>query len=213
MKTLLKRYFKLLIDGYFLYRLDVGKLPEQPAAALLDGYSTRELDRANSDDVKQLYRIWGEAYFDDPQQHSDRVRREVDELLQSDDVCVLLFCGDDVVGMLWAGFGQAFQRYNFAHCLQSENDAGLFHHSYISPAHRGKRQQIPKMWYAHQLLKARGVKALYSFVGVSNFASVKNMMTNYDEYQIIYHIKIDIPKMQFNLFPGLDINHWRPCSS
>jgi hypothetical protein len=211
MKKIFHRLFRFFVDGYFLYASDVNSVEDEPSIPLPEGYSTRVLDKTSESDINQLYQIWGEAYFTSPDLHSPVIKSEVDALLEGDDVCVLLLYGEEVAGMQWAGFSDAFRRIDFARCLLKDINSAVFHHSYISPKHRGKKLQIPMMWYALQVLKSKGVQNLYTFVGVRNFASVKNMMKSYQRYQIVYHIKTDIPLLELNLFPGFDPGKWHDC--
>lgn len=211
MRKTLHRLFRIFVDSYFLYTSDVDSVEDEPSVRLLEGFSTRALDKTSDSDINQLYRVWGEAYFTPPDLHSLKIKSEVDGLLKGDDVCVMLLCGEELAGMQWAGFSDAFRRMDFARCLLKNKNSAVFHHSYISPKYRGKKLQIPMMWFALQVLKSKGVKYLYTFVGVRNFASVKNMMKSYQRYQIVCHIKIDIPLFELNLFPGFDPSKSHDC--
>lgn len=208
LKDILGCYFRCAIEGYFLYAADPSNISVEPGAPLPSEYQLRSFGSA---DLHQLCNIWKEAYFPNENIDLGILSKKVSVLLESDDIGVGLFFGEELVGMQWAGFSDFVERTDFARYLKDEAETAIFHHSYISPAHRGKKLQLPMMWFTECAVRDRGAKTLYTFVGVNNFASVKNMMRAYERYQTVYHVKIDLPGIIMNIFPCSSLADWKGC--
>ena len=208
---LLKRLYFFNIDAYFLFRKDISI----PSGAEItdDSYSTREITSIEDPDFERLCVLWNEAYHENDQVASNTGRKELTELLMNGDVCCCLMYGQEPVGMGWLSMLNSQKLPDFSTCLKGMTDAGLNHHDYITKRHRGKGLLSRIHYQQEKTLRQREKKQYYTFVGVNNFASVRQHFKTQDEYKLIYHVKIDIPFFSFNLYPSYRSSGWKSCDA
>lgn len=208
-----KRIFNYTIDGYFVFRSRLDDRAFGKVTDLPEGYSVRVARSEEDTDYPGLCDLWQEAYCQDNDTGRGVVEGIVNDLFHDGDVCCCLIYKDTVVGMDWLGFSQAIKRMQFTAYLKNESATSVGHHIYITPSHRGKGLQRATDALRKKTASEKGAISQYLFVGVKNFASVRNMMKCNQHYKLIYHAKIDIPFLQTNLFPGRHIEQWVPCAA
>lgn len=206
--NILKRIFYFSVDAYFVY-VTFSESLDETKAELPFGYSVRAVDISNNHEMQALVSLWLSAYYSSRIQDIDRATEDIDQLAQNKNTCFGLFFGIDLVGMHWMGCEDAINTLEFARILKDYPNTAILHHVFILSNHRGKTLQNPMMMAGSQAAKNIGRTRFYTFVGVRNFASVRNMMKCSDKYQLIYHLKIEIPFFTFHFFPGSDISKLR----
>lgn len=204
MRNIQNRIFYYSLDAYFIY-VTYSESLSDIEGALPPGYSVRSIDINNTDEKRALIDLWVIAYYTPHEQSADRALGDIAKLKQSNNTCFGLFFGTKLIGMQWVGYEDAINTLDFASILKDRSNSAILHHVFILPDHRGKKLQTLLMLAGKQAAKSLGRAAIFTFVGVRNFASVRNMMKCSDRYQLIYHLKIDLPFCTFNIFPGSDI--------
>jgi GNAT superfamily N-acetyltransferase len=203
----MKKIYMYWIDTYFLFRINLNENKIDEKIDLNGEYSIVPIDSINDEHADSLSLLWCRAYEVTPEAGCRAVR----DLFQRGDICLGLIYRNNVVGMTWYGQEMAIDRIDFAHILKKESRVGLAHHAFIVEDHRGKGLQ--RALYSEMFLngRKRGCHFYYGFVGVKNFASVRNTMKSFAEYKVVFHVKIDVPFFTFNLFPGYRQEKWVAC--
>lgn len=205
-----KRIFSCFLDAYFVF-VTFSESLDEIEAELPSGYTVRAVGIDNSEKKQALVKLWLNAYYNFHVRDTDLAEADISRLAQSKNTCFGLFFGEKLVGMHWVGYEDAINAMEFTRILKAHSNAAVMHHVFILSDHRGNKLQNPMMIAGKQAAKRLGRTAIFTFVGVRNFASVRNMMECSDGYQLIYHLKIDLPFCTFNLFPGSDISNLHAC--
>ena len=211
MKSLFSRYFKYYLEGYILFRQSIDFIENLPLADLKLGY-TLVLISKYSDETSQdsLIELWNKAYYSDD--NTAKARTEVLRQLDDGDICSVLIYERKMVGMSWFGFKEAAQRMDFSNIISNEKQFLLTHHVFILPIYRGwAAQRFIFSFGVNQIRQNYDINNLFVFVGMRNFASMRNSERDYAESRAIYHLKIEIPFFSFNVYPKKSQNTWRPC--
>jgi hypothetical protein len=195
------------IDTYFLFKKDLKDLKMEDKNEDFDEYHFKDIRSIEDNYFKSLLNLWTHAY----NVTQDTSELELHNLFQDGDICHGLIYGDNVVGMTWSGQKKAIRRIDFANVLKNEKSAWIGHHDFISENHRGKGFQKSLSLIRMKNAKNKGCHYYYVFVGVKNFASIRNLMKVFPEYKLIFHIKIDVPLFSFNVFPGHRKEGWVAC--
>lgn len=203
--------FQYSLDAYFVFRSGLGGPRQEADIEYPAGYSIRLLYSLEDEAGEALCELWQMAYEKDAIPVPGQARRSVARLFADGDICCGLFHGDSLVGMDWVGFSSAITRMHFSRFIKHEQGASIGHHTYISFAHRGIGLQRMTDLARRDAALAAGCSAVYVFVGVKNFASLRNMFRSHEQYRLIYHLKIDLPMKTFDLFPAVRRESWQDC--
>lgn len=203
----MSRFFNYWVDTYFLFRNKQLTNLSEEIIKLHEGYDIKLIETFEDDYIDSLISFWKQSYS----KNDVLATNEVRSLLLRGDACIGVVCQNRVVGMTWCGGHVAIERIPFANILKKEKNIGIGHHDFVDAGHRGKGLQralsVVRLRYAHQ----KGCSAFYVFVGVKNIASVINLMKVFSEYKIVFHVKVDVPLISINLFPGFQREDWSQC--
>ncbi len=140
------------------------------------------------------------------------IRSLLERDLRAGDECFALWDEARVVAAGWVTRrnGAALPPFAKAYPL-GERDA-LRRTTFVVPAYQGQRLQVTfglliREWSA----KTHGIERFYAYVGVRNVASVRNAARIYDERCVVYHVRLTILGLCFDMFPKRRHNDWRPC--
>ncbi|MEO1117688.1 MAG: hypothetical protein AAFX75_07390 [Pseudomonadota bacterium] len=208
----MSRWFQILADSFFVYRKRIDSFKATQASPASD-VTLEEVDPSKDVDREAMAVLWARAYYDDAESALDVSRKQVQALWDRGDFCMGLRLDDKLVGMQWMAFGDGIASMQFARCLSPYQAMVLAHDSYIAEEGRGRRLQIDLLDKAVEVSASRGAVWVYSFVGARNFASVRNLMRSFDEYQLMTHVKIDIPLTAVHRYPGFTEDGWLRCTT
>ncbi len=204
----MRKIFQYWTDTYFLFARDLEKEMEFDYR-IPGGYSLIIIKSEKDVNLDSLCSLWAKAYHSS--KNSLIVKNRVKSLIRRGDVCFCVLFQGKAVGMAWSGGKKAIQEIDFAQILKREKLAALGHHDFVDEEHRGhgfqKILSLSRVNYA----KKNGFTKYYVFVGVKNAASLKNLAKVFNEYKIVFHLKIDIPLRTFNFFPGANRENWALC--
>jgi hypothetical protein len=207
--SLLNRYFKYYLDGYILFRQSIMSYTEFSKADVKTGYQLSIIDNNSEDDLKaRLVQLWNIAYYSNDNDKKSKV--DVISNLNDGDICSVIIHNNKVVGMSWFGFEKASQRMDFSHIIKDEKQFVLTHHHFNLPSCRGWGAQRVFLSYGVDYIRENYNKTtLFVFVGVRNFASIRNSLKAFTEYRLVYHLCIDIPFFKFNFYLKKHTNRWK----
>lgn len=209
-KNIRRRIFYYSIDAYFAF-LTYSKSLDDADIQLPFGFSIQAVDMGKPDERQALMNLWITAYYDSQKQDIDKADNEISQLVQNDNICLGLFFRTKLIGMQWIGFDRAIDTMEFTKILKNHSSAAVQHHGFISIEYRGQQLYVPLTKACQITAKRLGREQIYGFVGVLNFAATKILMRSSDAFNLLYHLKIEIPFFTFNFFPGSDISKWRTC--
>jgi len=204
LKKCYQRFFKLSFNGFILFKRNLKATDFTENIIIPDEYQILLVDK-NSDksNLKKLSVLWHHTYG------SMEADVKINQLLADGNVCSCLLNDGEFVGMVWFGFFASVQRMDFAHLLKTEQSFTILHHIFIKNSCRGwGAQRLLQNWGCKQVIASFGVDKAYAFVGVKNFASIRNFLRTFEAYKVVYHLKIDIPFITFNVYPNKSENEW-----
>ena len=206
-----RQLFQYSLDAYYVFRSRLDGPQRQDDNECPVGYTVRLISSLEDEAGEALCELWHMAYEDDTAPMSDRTCKYLNQLFIEGDLCCGLFHEDTLIGMDWVGFSGALRRMHFARYIEREKGAAIGHHTYIRPAHRGAGLQRLTDLARRAAARAAGCSTVYVFVGVKNFASLKNMFRSHEQCRLIYHLKIDLPMKTLDLFPVAQCEAWQDC--
>lgn len=178
------------------------------------GTTIRVVDDSTGDDFASISALWAIAR---PQASSipgdDAGLSKTKQLLGEGRVCIAAFNNNEALGMAWLASEGVIDNVDFARCLAPYAKRALVHDIFVLPHARGNRLQMGLLQACHQFGRSHGIERLFAFVGVRNFASIRNFMRSFDSYQLVTHLKFDVPGFTFHRYPGFDSDQWFACES
>jgi len=205
------RYFKYYLEGYLLFKQEIDSVEPVENDGLKSGYQLIIVTNDSKKETKSsLVKLWDKAYYS--KMNIENSQKDVSRQLTDGDVCCAIVFDEKIVGMSWFGFKNASKRMDFANYLTEEKRFLLIHHSFVLPSCRGWGAQRYILSYGVEFIKKNHeITNMFVFVGVRNFASINNRLKNFAEYRIVYHVNVNMPFINFNIYPKKYSNGWRSC--
>lgn len=132
--------------------------------------------------------------------------------LGNNDCCVMVYSEGELAGYGWVAGNLSHVFNEFASLVRGQNDVSVLYNDFVSESFRGCGVQIYMDAVRKNYLYKRGFSRSLIFVGVKNFASLKNCMQTNIRYKLIYHFKVVFPKSRhLNFYPKFSIEKWIQC--
>lgn len=210
----IRRLVQLDLDAYFLFRTQltanatkangVGGTDADISFALLDKNS------GDSEALEGLKDAMQSASFLSADQ--EKAKAALTQRLRNGDACVVALADHQIIGFAWIA-GQRSDVYNrFAACAKKMCGAAVLYQAYVSPSFRGQGLHIQMDRTRKNYLRAADISQSLTFVGIRNFASIRNSMRENDQYKLIYNLVVKGPRgLTLNFYPKWAKEPWAPC--
>lgn len=143
---------------------------------------------------------------------SKKAQCVIEQRLKNGDACATAWDAYKVVGFFWMADKKSHVYKHFANCVANIRGSAVLYQTYVDSDYRGQRLQINLDRVSKEFFRSNGMAKTHTFVGVKNFASIRNSMRVNEEFKLIYHLSLKGPKgRSVNFYPKWSAEAWIPC--
>lgn len=123
-----------------------------------------------------------------------KAKSALEERLYRGDACAIAWDGNTAIGCAWIAGSNSHVRKQFAQCANRFPGAAVLYQAFVDRRYRGRQLHILLDRVRKDYVRSSGGAETLTFVGVTNFASVRNSMRVNHEFKLIYHLAVKGPK-------------------
>lgn len=208
----LRRLVQVDVDAYFIFRnrldADVGPGSGENDSGI--GYTVIEQDKPDREALDKLIHLMQSAGL--LSLDENQARQAVEQRFRNGDACAVAWDASRLVGFAWIAGTRSDVYDRFARCASRIHGAVVLYQAFVETNYRGRGIHRRLDGARKAYLRSSGVEESITFVGVKNFASVRNSMRTNDQYKLIYHLAVKGPKgITGNFYPKWAGEPWTPC--